>query len=192
MYDNIDEKLKMLAFVQFILGILGSVILGFFLFDTFFLLRILVVLFGSLMSWLSSLTTYGLGEAIEKATIAAEQAQNPPQNAISNEYAELLAKLQQREKEEELRQKKIRQEELRQRLPQDEAQRIDLILNEISSCDSFHEIQKCWERYPENTFRNHKQISERIANLVELERLYGKDKGSVSSFLIKIREELFR
>ena len=192
MFENIDEKLKTLAFVQCIVGILGSVIWGFFLFDTFFLLRILVVLFGSLMSWLSSLTTYGLGEAIEKATIAANQAQYPPQNAGLEEYAELLAKLQQREKEEELRQKKIRQEELRQRLPQDEAQRIDLILNEISSCDSFHEIQKCWERYPENTFRNHKQISERIANLVELERLYGKDKGSVSSFLIKIREELFR
>ena len=192
MFDNIDEKLKTLAIVQFILGILGSVILSISLLDAGLVFCILFVLFGSLMSWLSSLTTYGLGEAIEKATIAAEQAQNPPQNAISNEYAELLAKLQQREKEEELRQKKIRQEELRQRLPQDEAQRIDLILNEISSCDSFHEIQKCWERYPENTFRNHKQISERIANLVELERLYGKDKGSVSSFLIKIREELFR
>ena len=192
MYDNIDEKIKMLAFVQFILGFLASVILCISLLDAGLLFCILFILFGSLMSWLSSLTTYGLGEAIEKATIAAEQAQNPPQNAISNEYAELLAKLQQREKEEELRQKKIRQEELRQRLPLDEAQRIDLILNEISSCGSFHEIQKVWEQYPENTFRNAKQISEKIAVKVEMERLYGKDKATVSAFLTEIKEELLR
>ena len=192
MFENIDEKLKTLAVVQCIVGILGSVIFSFFLLHTFFLIHILVVLVGSLMSWLSSLTTYGLGEAIEKATIAAEQAQNPPQNAISNEYAELLAKLQQREKEEELRQKKIRQEELRQQLPQDETQRIDFFLNEISSCDSIHEIQKIWEQYPENTFRNAKQISEKIAVKVEMERLYGKDNATVSAFLTEIKDELFR
>lgn len=190
MYDNIDEKLKMLAIVQFILGILGSVIMSISLLDAGLLFCILFILFGSLMSWLSSLTTYGLGEAIEKATIAAKQAQYPPQNASLNEYAELLAKLQQREKEEELRQKKIRQEELRQQLSQDETERIDFFLNEISSCDSLHEIQKIWEQYPENTFRNAKQISEKIAVKVEMERLYGKDKATVSAFLTEIREEL--
>ena len=192
MYDNIDEKLKMLALVQFILGILGSVILSISLLDAGLLFCILFILFGSLMSWLSSLTTYGLGEAIEKATIAAKQAQYPPQNAGLEEYAELLAKLQQREKEEELRQKKIRQEELRQQLSQDETQRIDFFLNEISSCDSFHEIQKIWEQYPENTFRNAKQISEKIAVKVEMERLYGKVNASVSAFLTEIKEELLR
>ena len=192
MYDNIDEKLKMLAFVQFILGILGSVILSISLLDAGLVFCILYVLFGSLMSWLSSLTTYGLGEAIEKATIAAKQAQYPPQNAGLEEYAELLAKLQQREKEEELRQKKIRQEQLRQQLSQDETQRIDFFLNEISSCDSLHEIQKIWEQYPENTFRNAKQISEKIAVKVEMERLYGKDKATVSAFLTEIKEELLR
>lgn len=192
MFDNIDEKLKTLAIVQFILGILGSVIMSISLLDAGLLFRILFVLFGSLMSWLSSLPTYGLGEAIEKATIAAKQAQYPPQNAGLEEYAELLAKLQQREKEEELRQKKIRQEELRQQLSQDETQRIDFFLNEISSCDSFHEIQKIWEQYPENTFRNAKQISEKIAVKVEMERLYGKVNASVSAFLTEIKEELFR
>ena len=188
MFENIDEKLKTLAVVQVILGILGSVILSIFLLDTGFVFCILFVLFGSLMSWLSSLTTYGLGEAIEKATIAAKQAQYPPQNAGLEEYAELLAKLQQREKEEELRQKKIRQEELRQQLSQDETERIDFFLNEISSCDSLHEIQKIWEQYPENTFRNAKQISEKIAVRVEMERLYGKANATMSAFLTEIKE----
>ena len=192
MFENIDEKLKTLAIVQFILGILGSVILSISLLDAGLLFCILFILFGSLMSWLSSLTTYGLGEAIEKATIAAKQAQYPPQNAGLEEYAKLLAKLQQREKEEELRQKKIRQEELRQQLSQDEAERIDFFLNEISSCDSFHEIQKIWEQYPENAFRNAKQISEKIAVRVEMERLYGKANATMSAFLTEIKEELLR
>ena len=192
MFDNIDKKLKTLAIVQFILGILGSVIMSISLLDAGLLFCILFILFGSLVSWLSSLPAYGLGEAIEKATIAAKQAQYPPQNAGLEEYAELLAKLQQREKEEELRQKKIRQEQLRQQLSQDETQRIDFFLNEISSCDSIHEIQKIWEQYPENTFRNAKQISEKIAVKVEMERLYGKDKATVSAFLTEIKDELFR
>ena len=192
MFDNIDEKLKTLAIVQFILGILGSVILSISLLDAGLVFCVLFVLFGSLMSWLSSLTTYGLGEAIEKATIAAKQAQYPPQNASLNEYAELLAKLQQREQQEQLQQKKLQQEKRRQQLSQDETERMDFFLNEISSCDSFREIQKIWEQYPENTFRNAKQISEIIANKAELERLYGKDKATVSAFLTEIREELLR
>lgn len=192
MFDNIDEKLKMLAIVQFILGVLGSVILSISLLDAGLVFCILFVLFGSLMSWLSSLTTYGLGEAIEKATIAAKQAQYPPQNASLNEYAELLAKLQQREQQEQLQQKKLQQEKRRQQLSQSETERMDFFLKEISSCDSFYEIRKIWEQYPENTFRNAKQISEIIANKAELERLYGKDKATVSAFLTEIREELLR
>ena len=144
------------------------------------------------MSWLSSLSTYGLGEAVEKATIAAQRAQYTPSNASSNEYAELLSKLLQREQQEQIQQKKIQQEERRQQLSQNETERIDSFLNEISSCDSFYEIKKIWELYPENTFRNAKQISEKIANMVKFERVYGKNKGTVSDFLIEIKEELFR
>ena len=192
MFDNIDGKLKTIAILQCLFGILGSVVLGIFSTEIGIVFRILIVIFGSLMSWLSSLSTYGLGEAIEKATIAAEQAQNPPQNAISNEYAELLAKLQQREQQEQLQQKKLQQEKRRQQLSQSETERMDFFLKEISSCDSIYEIQKIWEQYPENTFRNAKQISEIIANKAELERLYGKDKATVSAFLTEIREELLR
>jgi spermidine/putrescine-binding protein len=132
------------------------------------------------------------GEAVEKATIAAQRSQYVPSNTISNKHEELLSKLHQKEQQEQIQQQKIQQEELRQQLPQDEVERIYFFLNEISSCDSSYKIKEIWEKYPENTFRNAKEVSSKIASMVKFERLYGQDSTTISAFLAELKEALLR
>ena len=69
MYDNIGNKIKILAKTVCLLGIIGSVIFGLIVcFGTgeFRAIGLLYVLIGSIMSWISSFITYGFGELIEK------------------------------------------------------------------------------------------------------------------------------
>ncbi len=63
MYDNVGSKLKTLAQISAICGIVGSVICGFI--SGNFLLGLLIIVVGSLVSWLSSLTLYAFGEMHE-------------------------------------------------------------------------------------------------------------------------------
>ena len=69
MFDNIGDKIKTLAKVSTVLGIVISVIYGIVLmvsdedliFDGF-----LVMILGSLLFWISSFTLYGFGEMINQ------------------------------------------------------------------------------------------------------------------------------
>ena len=79
MFDNIGGKIKGLAAFWTWFGIIVSVIVGFvfiFINDldgvTGFLIGFLIVLLGSLASWLSSLLLYGFGELINNTSIIAE------------------------------------------------------------------------------------------------------------------------
>ena len=56
-----------------VLGIAGSVIAGLSLMDLDEIYGILVILFGSLFSWLGSLAMYGFGELVENSTILANE-----------------------------------------------------------------------------------------------------------------------
>ena len=68
MYDNIGNKIKILAKVTFVLGAIASVIGAVILFfnDTHILLCIITAVAGSLFSWISTWLLYGFGEIIDK------------------------------------------------------------------------------------------------------------------------------
>lgn len=71
MFTNIGKKIKTLAQIICGLGIGISVITGFILIaqdeDTLFV-GVLILLLGSLFSWIGSFMTYGFGEIIERLT----------------------------------------------------------------------------------------------------------------------------
>ena len=72
-FDNIGGKIKTLAKTLTILGIIGSVIFGFVLFSwSQVLFGLLTIVFGSLVSWISSFALYGLGVLIDNSEIIAQ------------------------------------------------------------------------------------------------------------------------
>ena len=76
MFDNIGSKIKNLAAAVTAFGIMFSVVGGFILMFTdeeLILSGFLVMAFGSLGSWLSSLTLYGFGQLIENSDILVKQ-----------------------------------------------------------------------------------------------------------------------
>lgn len=77
MFNNIGGKIKTLAkFVAWI-GIIGSIIGGIALIatdDAFIATGIIVLLGGSLLSWIGSFFTYGFGELIERTCLIEERS----------------------------------------------------------------------------------------------------------------------
>lgn len=78
MYSNIGSKIKTVASAFAIIGIIGSVILGMVLLSTgasgrepnipMIIIGFVVMIIGSLLSWLGSLGLYGFGELVEKTS----------------------------------------------------------------------------------------------------------------------------
>lgn len=66
MFDEIGSKIKILAVVVCVLGIIASVTWGIALFFDSFLIGLLVIAVGGLCSWTGSFTLYGFGELIEE------------------------------------------------------------------------------------------------------------------------------
>ena len=73
MYDNIDEKLKGLAKVLFIVGIIASAVSGIVIMknnpgvsedNTFIITGLMVIVFGVISSLFTSWVIYGIGENI--------------------------------------------------------------------------------------------------------------------------------
>jgi len=79
MFDNIGGKIKRLAVVLCIIGIVISVIIGSTMMQSEYLTTpgILVILAGFALAWISSFFTYGFGELIEKVG-KIESALNSP------------------------------------------------------------------------------------------------------------------
>lgn len=86
MFNNIGEKIKTLAIIITILGIIASVISGIAfivssIVDSYdvsrlaagIILGVLTIVVGSLLSWISSFLLYGFGELIENSTILKEK-----------------------------------------------------------------------------------------------------------------------
>lgn len=65
MFDNIGEKIKALATIECICGIIGSVLLGIVIMTEELLLGLAVAIVGSLASWLGSFVIYGFGDLVE-------------------------------------------------------------------------------------------------------------------------------
>lgn len=73
MFDNISDKMKSAATALAILGIIGSIIVGIVMIAESPLVGLLVIVVGSLSSWVSSFTLYGFGQLIENTdTISSE------------------------------------------------------------------------------------------------------------------------
>ena len=83
MFDNIGGKIKTLAQVVCWIGIIASIIIGFVMMaqddDTIFT-GILIMIFGSLGSWLGSFMTYGFGQLVENSDILVNQCNKMPEN----------------------------------------------------------------------------------------------------------------
>jgi len=95
MYDNIGEKIKLLAKVSAILMTIGCIIGGIALIvatgmDGFFVfLGILVIVVGSLISWLSSWVLYGFGELVENSASLKQIAKSSEAPAVDIKDDEL-------------------------------------------------------------------------------------------------------
>ena len=87
-FDNIGEKLKTLAKVLCWCGIGVSVIVGFAMFDYSAFGGFLIIVLGSLVSWVSSFFTYGFGELIAKTTETAENTRDLSRILEKNEKTE--------------------------------------------------------------------------------------------------------
>ncbi len=83
MFKNIGGKIKGLAKVICYVGIAISVIAGIFMIgfgsssyngDTMVVMGCVVMIVGSLVSWIDSFFAYGFGELIENTTVIAELA----------------------------------------------------------------------------------------------------------------------
>lgn len=75
MFDNISEKIKMLAKVVCWLGIIVCIITGIVLMtidESLVLAGILTAVLGSLLSWVSSFVLYGFGQLVENSDILVE------------------------------------------------------------------------------------------------------------------------
>ena len=73
MFNNIGGKLKMVAEIFTVTGIIVSIIFGILMFAENFLYGLLIMIAGSLISWLSSLVMYGFGHLIENTDKLLEQ-----------------------------------------------------------------------------------------------------------------------
>ena len=102
MFDKIGSKLKDTAQVLTWFGIVGSVIAGVvLLFVSHAIIGIATAISGSLISWLSSLALYGLGQLIENtdALVANSKKQNSTPNAVPSDYMRRKAVIDKQESE---------------------------------------------------------------------------------------------
>ena len=84
MFDNIGSKLKKYAKISTILGIIGYVISGIAMMRDSFLTGLLVMVLGSLLSWIASFTIYGLGHLIENTDELVKQGRMAAQPPIAS------------------------------------------------------------------------------------------------------------
>ena len=67
-YENIGEKIKTLSIALFILGTIMCIVMGSVLLLDGYKLGLFIIFGGPILSYLSSLCTYGFGELIIKST----------------------------------------------------------------------------------------------------------------------------
>ncbi len=79
MFDNIGRKIKTLAEVFCLIGMIASVVSGIVLMcfeDGFlFFIGVVVIIVGGLLSWILSFNLYGFGQLIENTDILVERSQ---------------------------------------------------------------------------------------------------------------------
>lgn len=90
MFENIGSKIKTAAKVVCWIGIIASIITGIVLIaqdsDTAFI-GFLVMILGSIGSWVGSFITYGFGQLVENSDILVKQGNKNHPNAPTNNQA---------------------------------------------------------------------------------------------------------
>lgn len=76
MFNNVGEKLKNLAAFFTCVGIVFSVILGIVVIKISVIIGLLVMVAGSLLSWIASLGMYAFGELVDNTSIIAGKKVN--------------------------------------------------------------------------------------------------------------------
>lgn len=92
MFDNIGGKIKALASAMAIIGIILSVTIGLVLFgidDDMIPVGVVIMVVGSLISWIGSFLLYGFGELIEKTCLIEERLALHPQMKSAQELQSL-------------------------------------------------------------------------------------------------------
>ncbi len=96
MFDNIGGKIKTLAQVVCWIGIIASVIIGFVMMaqddDTAFA-GVLIMVLGSLGSWIGSFMTYGFGQLIENSDILVKQGNKLPEKQNNTNYTTIASSI---------------------------------------------------------------------------------------------------
>lgn len=88
MFDNIGGKIKTLASAMALIGIILSFVIGFVIFgidDDMIPVGVVIIVVGSLISWIGSFLLYGFGELIEKACLIEERLALHPQMQSARE-----------------------------------------------------------------------------------------------------------
>lgn len=80
MFNNIGSKIKSLAVLVSVGGMISSILTGFILLlaldEMGALIGIVIAIVGSALSWIGSFFTYGFGELIENSSIIAKSGNN--------------------------------------------------------------------------------------------------------------------
>ena len=84
-FQNIGKKIKTLAVIVSIVGVVVSIICGMTVMTGNAGVGLLIAILGSLASWVSSFFSYGFGELIEKTTEIANNTKKDIKVEIVNE-----------------------------------------------------------------------------------------------------------
>lgn len=87
MFDNIGGKIKGVATIICVIGMIASLCVGFFFMREDIFLGIAIMIAGSLVSWLGSFFSYGFGQLIENSDIIAKTIKR---ENMKNENAEKI------------------------------------------------------------------------------------------------------
>lgn len=96
MYNNIGGKIKGLTKVIAVMGALAPIVIGLGLMfsdENLFLVGLLVIAVGCLISWISSWLLYGFGELIENTALVARNTQAMYMNEYANQNANRQSEL---------------------------------------------------------------------------------------------------
>lgn len=87
MFDNIGGKIKGASVTICVIGIIASLCAGFFFLREDLFLGVVIMIAGSLVSWLGSFFSYGFGQLIENSDIIAKTIKR---ENMKNENAEKI------------------------------------------------------------------------------------------------------
>lgn len=90
MFDNIGNKIKMLAKIEFYILCVLSVIGGLVFFKSSVLLGLVIIIAGVFFSWVAVIALYAFGQLVENSDKIANGTNNVVQQANVNETNDML------------------------------------------------------------------------------------------------------